>query len=120
MKFQDLQDMPNTLIETSTNKRFATKFTVLENFRPVEEFVLVFKDVETSPNFLVVKYGRDEGGNLVQRGTLEEVNEEEFKRQNKPHSDWDRTTLNEYDKKFESWRSLTVTQKLEQVEKRKL
>lgn len=112
--------MPNTLIETSTNKRFATKFTVLENFRPVEEFVLVFKDVETSPNFMVVRYGRDEGGKLVQRGTLEEVDEEEFKRQNKPHAEWDRTTLHEYDKKFEDWRSLTVSEKLEQVEKRKL
>ena len=108
--------MSRTLIEASTKKRFATKFTVLEDYRPTDEQVLVFKDSEDSPNFLVLKYTRDLDGKIVQRGTLEEVNEEEFKREHAPHADWDNTTLREYDKKFQDWRSSTLMEKLEQVE----
>ena len=107
--------MSKTLIETSTKKRFATKFMVLENHRPTEESVLVFKDSEDSPNFLVVRYERDAEGKIVQRGTLEEVNEEVFKKEHAPHAKWDDTTLSEYDKKFQDWRSSTLMQKLEQV-----
>ena len=107
--------MSKTLIEASTKKRFATKFMVLENHRPTEESVLVFKDRENSPNLIVLKYVRDEEGKIVQRGTLEEVNEEEFKTQHAPHVNWDKTTLNEYDQKFQDWRSSTLMQKLEQV-----
>ena len=107
--------MSKTLIEASTKKRFATKFMVLESHRPTEESVLVFKDTEDSPSFLVVRYGRDADGKMVQRGTLEEVNEEEFKTQHAPHVNWDKTTLNEYDQKFQDWRSSTLMQKLEQV-----
>ena len=107
--------MSSTLIEASTKKRFASLFTVLENYSPTEESVLVFKDREDSPNFLVGRYGRDADGKMVQRGTLEEVNEEEFKTQHAPHADWDKTTLSEYDKKFQDWRSSTLMQKLEQV-----
>ena len=107
--------MSKTLIEASTKKRFATKFTVLEDYRPTDEQVLVFKDSEDSPNFLVLKYTRDLDGKIVQRGTLEEVNEEEFKRQHAPHADWDNTTLREYDKKFQDWRSSTIMEKLEQA-----
>lgn len=107
--------MASTLIESSTKKRFASLFTVLEDYRPTEESVLVFKDREDSPNFLVVKYYRDEEGRMVQRGTLEEVNEEVFKREHAPHVDWDKTTLSEYDKKFQDWRSSTLMQKLEQL-----
>ena len=76
--------MSKTLIETSTKKRFATKFMVLDNHRPTEESVLVFKDSEDSPNFLVVRYERDAEGRIVQRGTLEEVNEETFKKEHAP------------------------------------
>ena len=108
--------MSKTLIEASTKKRFATKFTVLEDYRPTEESVLVFKDSEDSPNFLVVRYYRDETGKMVQRGTLEEVNEEVFKSEHAPHANWDNTTLSEYDQKFQDWRSSTLMQKLEQVE----
>ena len=108
--------MSKTLIESSTKKRFATKFTVLEDYRPTEEFVLVFKDSESSPNFIVLKYSRDAEGKIVQRGTLEEVNEEVFKREHAPHANWDNTTLREYDKKFQDWRSSTIMEKLEQVE----
>lgn len=108
--------MSKTLIEASTKKRFATKFTVLEDYRPTEESVLVFKDSEDSPNFLVVRYGRDADGKIVQRGTLEEVNEEVFKKEHAPHVNWDNTTLKEYDKKFQDWRSSSLMQKLEQVE----
>lgn len=107
--------MSKTLIEASTKKRFATKFTVLEDYRPTDEQVLVFKDSEDSPNFLVLKYTRDLDGKIVQRGTLEEVNEEEFKREHAPHADWDNTTLREYDKKFQDWRSSTIMEKLEQA-----
>jgi hypothetical protein len=108
--------MSKTLIETSTKKRFASKFMVLEDYRPTDEQVLVFKDSEDSPNFLVVRYGRDKDGKIVQRGTLEEVNEETFKSEHAPHADWDDTTLRDYDKKFQDWRSSTLMEKLEQVE----
>ena len=107
--------MASTLIEASTKKRFASLFTVLENYSPTEESVLVFKDRENSPNFLVVRYGRGSDGKMVQRGTLEEVNEEVFKAQHAPHADWDKTTLSEYDKKFQDWRSSSLMQKLEQL-----
>ena len=107
--------MAITLIEASTKKRFASLFTSLEDYRPTEERVLVFKDREDSPNFLVVRYGRDADGKMVQRGTLEEVNEETFKSEHAPHVDWDKTTLSEYDQKFQDWRSSTLMQKLEQV-----
>ena len=107
--------MASTLIEASTKKRFSSLFTVLEDYSPTEERVLVFKDQENSPNFLVLKYVRDEDGKIVQRGTLEEVNEEVFKREHAPHADWDKTTLSEYDKKFQDWRSSTLMQKLEQL-----
>ena len=110
--------MANTLIEASTKKRFASLFTSLEGYRPTEERVLVFKDREDSPNFLVVRYGRDADGKMIQRGTLEEVNEEEFKTQHAPHADWDKTTLSEYDQKFQDWRSSTLMQKLEQTEEK--
>jgi hypothetical protein len=108
--------MQKTLIESSTKKRFATKFTVLEDYRPTDEQVLVFKDSPDSPNFLVLKYTRDLDGKIVQRGDLEEVNEEVFKREHAPHADWDNTTLREYDKKFQDWRSSTIMEKLEQAE----
>ena len=107
--------MASTLIEASTKKRFASLFTTLEDYRPTEERVLVFKDREDSPNFLVLKYVRDEDGKIVQRGTLEEVNEEVFKREHAPHADWDKTTLSEYDRKFQDWRSSSLMQKLEQL-----
>jgi len=111
-----LQPMSKTLIETSTKKRFATKFMVLENHRPTEESVLVFKDSENSPNFLVIRYERDAEGKMIQRGTLEEIPEEEFKTKHAPHANWDNTSLREYDQKFQDWRSSTLMQKLEQVE----
>ena len=107
--------MASTLIEASTKKRFASLFTSLEDYRPTEERVLVFKDREDSPNFLVLKYVRDDDGKIVQRGTLEEMNEEVFKTQHAPHADWDKTTLSEYDKKFQDWRTSTLMQKLEQL-----
>ena len=107
--------MSKTLIETSTKKRFATKFMVLDNHRPTEESVLVFKDSEDSPNFLVLRYTRDLEGRIVQRGTLEEVNEETFKKEHAPHVNWDNTTLKEYDKKWQDWRSSDLMQKLEQA-----
>ena len=107
--------MASTLIEASTKKRFASLFTSLEDYRPTEERVLVFKDREDSPNFLVLKYVRDGDGKIVQRGTLEEVNEEVFKTQHAPHVDWNKTTLSEYDEKFQDWRSSTLMQKLEQL-----
>ena len=107
--------MASTLIESSTKKRFSSLFTVLEDYRPTEERVLVFKDREDSPNFLVLKYVRDDDGKIVQRGTLEEVNEEVFKTQHAPHVDWNKTTLSEYDEKFQDWRTSTLMQKLEQL-----
>lgn len=106
--------MPKTLVESSTKKRFATKFTVLEDFRPTEESVLVFKDIEGSPNFLILKYTRDPEGRVVQKGDLEEMSEEEFKTQHAPHANWDNTTLREYDKKFQDWRTSSLMEKLEQ------
>jgi len=39
-----------------------------------------------------------------------------FKREHAPHADWDNTTLREYDKKFQDWRSSTIMEKLEQAE----
>ena len=107
--------MSRTLIESSTKKRFATKFTVLEDYKPTDESVLVFKDSEDSPNFLVVRYYRDGEGKMVQKGTLEEVNEEVFKKEHAPHANWDNTTLREYDAKFQDWRSSSLMQKLEQA-----
>lgn len=107
--------MSKTLIETSTKKRFATKFMVLENHRPTDESVLVFKDTEDSPNLLVVRYTRDLDGKLTQRGTIEEMSEEKFRSEHAPHADWDNTTLKEYDKKWQDWRSSTLMEKLEQA-----
>jgi hypothetical protein len=107
--------MSKTLIETTTKKRFATKFTVLDNHRPTEECVLVFKDSEDSPNFLVVKYARDLNGRITQRGTLEEIPEEEFKAKHAPHVNWDNTSLKEYDNKWQDWRSSSLMEKLEQA-----
>ena len=107
--------MASTLIESSTKKRFSSLFTVLEDYSPTEERVLVFKDQENSPNFLVLKNFRDGDGKIVQRGTLEEVNEEVFKTQHAPHVDWNKTTLSEYDEKFQDWRTSTLMQKLEQL-----
>lgn len=112
--------MSKTLIEASTKKRFATKFTVLEDYRPTDEQVLVFKDSSDSPNFLVLRYTRDLDGKIVQRGDLEEVNEETFKTQHAPHANWDNTTLREYDAKFQDWRSSTLLDKLEQVKEDEL
>jgi len=112
--------MPKTLIESSTKKRFATKFMVLEDYRPTDEQVLVFKDSPDSPNFLVVRYTKDLNGKIVQRGTLEEVNEEKFKKEHAPHADWDHTTLREYDQKFQDWRSSTIMEKLEQEDEDEL
>jgi len=112
--------MSKTLIETSTKKRFASKFTVLEDFRPTDESLLVFKDTEDSPNFLVLRYTRDLEGRVVQRGTLEEVSEEVFKAEHAPHSSWDSTTLREYDAKWNGWRSSTIMEKLEQVDDEEL
>ena len=63
----------------------------------------------------VLLYVWDGEGKIVQRGTLEEVNEEVFKAQHAPHVDWNKTTLSEYDKKFQDWRSSTLMQKLEQL-----
>jgi len=108
--------MQRTLIENSTKKRFASRFTVLEDYRPTDEQVLVFKDSPDSPNFLVLKYSRDLDGKIVQRGDLEEVNEEVFRKEHAPHADWDNTTLREYDKKFQDWRSSTIMEKLEQAD----
>ena len=110
--------MTSTLIESSTKKRFASLFTGLEDYSPTEERVLVFKDRENSPNLIVLKYARDEEGKIVQRGTLKEVNEEEFKTQHAPHADWNKTTLSEYDEKFQDWRTSTLMQKLEQTEEK--
>ena len=107
--------MTSTLIESSTKKRFASLFTTLEDYSPTEDRVLVFKDRENSPNLIVLKYVRDEEGKIVQRGILEEVNEEVFKAQHAPHADWNKTTLSEYDEKFQDWRSSTLMQKLEQL-----
>jgi hypothetical protein len=107
--------MQKTLIESSTKSRFASKFTVLEDFRPTDESVLVFKDSADSPNLLILKYTRNSEGKIVQRGTLEEMSEDEFKSKHAPHANWDTTTLREYDKKFQDWRSSTIMEKLEQV-----
>jgi hypothetical protein len=46
------------------------------------------------------------------------MNEDEFKTQHAPHADWDKTTLSEYDQKFQDWRSSTLMQKLEQTEEK--
>ena len=107
--------MTKILIENSTKKRFASHFTVLDNFSPTNEHVLVFKDFEDSLNFTVLKYERNQEGEILQGWTLEEVNEEVFKKEHAPHADWDKTTLSEYDKKFQDWRSSTLMQKLEQL-----
>jgi ATP-dependent helicase YprA (DUF1998 family) len=107
--------MSKTLIETSTKARFATKFMVLEDHRPTEENVLVFKDSEDSSTFLVLRYTRDLEGRIVQRGTLEEVPEEEFKREHAPHAKWDNTSLREHDSKWQDWRSSSLKEKLEQL-----
>ena len=108
--------MQRTLIENSTKKRFATKFTVLEDYRPTDESVLVFKDREDSPNLIVIRYERDAEGKIIQKGTLEEMSEEAFKREHAPHVNWDNTTLKEYDQKWQDWRSSTMMEKLEQAE----
>ena len=108
--------MQRTLIESSTKKRFATKFTVLEDYRPTDESVLVFKDREDSPNLIVLRYERDAEGKIIQRGTLEEMSEEVFRKEHAPHVNWDNTTLKEYDQKWQDWRSSTMMEKLEQAE----
>ena len=112
--------MSKTLIETSTKKRFATKFMVLQDHRPTEENVLVFKDSEDSPNFIVLRYAKDLNGRISQRGDLEEISEEEFKAKHAPHANWDNTSLKEYDKKWQDWRSSTLMEKLEQADDEEL
>jgi len=107
--------MSKTLIETSTKKRFASKFRVLEDHRPTDEFVMVFKDSEDSPNLLIVRYAKDLNGRITQRGTMEEMSEEEFKTKHEPHVNWDSTTLKEYDRKWQDWRFSSLMDKLEQA-----
>lgn len=105
--------MTRTLIEASSKKRFATRFNVLENHRPTEESVLVFKETESSPNLIMVRYTRDEEGNLIQIGSLEEMTEERFREEHVPHSDWNRTSLKDYDLKHRPWRESSLLDKLE-------
>lgn len=93
---------------------------VLENHRPTEENVLVFKDSEDSPNFLVVRYSRDLEGKITQIGVIEETAEEEFKDKHAPHAKWDNTSLKEYDGKWQDWRSSSLKEKLEQVQNEEL
>lgn len=115
--------MAKTLIEESTNKRFATKFTTLEDYSPTPERVLVFKDFKDSPNFIVLKYIRTPEGLIQQVGKIEEVSEEEFKSQHAPHVSWDGTSLKEFDNKWSDWRSSSLVDKLgmeEQPKKKRL
>jgi hypothetical protein len=112
--------MTKTLIENSTKKRFASHFTVLDNFSPTNEHVLVFKDFEDSPNFTVLKYERNQEGEILQGWTLGEVNEEEFKKTHAPHANWDNTSIKEYDKKWQDWRSSNLMEKLEQAQEGEL
>lgn len=112
--------MPKTLIEVSSKKRFATRFMVLEDFRPTSESVLVFKESESSTNFLVLRYSRDPDGKIIQEGVLEEIPEEEFKSEHDPHTEWGRTTLKEYDEEKREWRTSTISERLEQAEDRDL
>jgi hypothetical protein len=113
--------MAKTLIEENTNKRFATKFTTLDNYSPTEERVLVFKDFKDSPNFIVLKYIRTPEGLIKQVGELEEVSENEFKSQHAPHVSWDGTSLKEFDNKWSDWRASSLVDKLgiEEQPKRK-
>lgn len=104
--------MAKTLIEESTNKRFATKFTTLDNYSPTEERVLVFKDFKDSPNFIVLKYIRTPDGKIKQVGELEEVSETEFKTQHAPHVNWDTTSLKDFDRKWSDWRASSLVDKL--------
>ena len=104
--------MAKTLIEESTNKRFATKFTTLDNYSPTEERVLVFKDFKESPNFIVLKYTRTPEGKIKQIGELEEVSETEFKTQQAPHTNWDTTSLKDFDNKWSDWRASSLVDKL--------
>jgi hypothetical protein len=104
--------MAKTLIEETTNKRFATKFTTLENYSPTAERVLVFKDFRDSPNFILLKYIRTPEGEIQQVGELEEVPEDEFKAQHAPHTSWDGTSLKEFDNKWSDWRASSLVDKL--------
>ena len=113
--------MAKTLIEENTNKRFATKFTTLEDYSPTSERVLVFKDFKDSPNFIVLKYIRTPEGGIKQVGDLEEVSEAEFKAQHAPHTSWDGTSIKEFDNKWSDWRASSLVDKLgiEEQPKRK-
>ena len=113
--------MAKTLIEENTNKRFATKFTTLDNYSPTEERVLVFKDFRDSPDFIVLKYIRTPEGKIQQVGELEEISETEFKTQHVPHVTWDGTSLKEFDNKWSDWRASSLVDKLalEEQPKRK-
>jgi len=104
--------MAKTLIEENTNKRFATKFTALEDYSPTAERVLVFKDFKDSPNFIVLKYIRTPEGLIQQVGELEEITETEFKSQHAPHVSWDGTSLKEFDNKWSDWRASSLVDKL--------
>lgn len=104
--------MAKTLIEENTNKRFATKFTTLEDYSPTSERVLVFKDFKDSPNFIVLKYIRTSEGLIQQVGELEEVSEAEFRAQHNPHVSWDGTSLKEFDNKWSDWRASSLVDKL--------
>jgi len=104
--------MAKTLIEENTNKRFATKFTTLDNYSPTEERVLVFKDSRDSPNFIVLKYIRTPEGKIQQVGEIEEILESEFKAQHAPHTSWDGTSLKEFDNKWSDWRASSLVDKL--------
>lgn len=111
--------MAKTLIEENTNKRFATKFTTLDNYSPTEERVLVFKDFKDSPDFIVLKYIRTPDGRIKQVGELQEVPEAEFKAQHAPHVDWDSTSLKEFDSKWSDWRASSLVDKLAMEEQPK-
>jgi hypothetical protein len=111
--------MAKTLIEENTNKRFATKFTTLEDYSPTSERVLVFKDFKDSPNFIVLKYIRTPEGKIQQVGELEEIPETEFKEQHAPHTSWDGTSLKEFDNKWSDWRASSLVDKLEMEEQPK-
>lgn len=108
--------MEKTLIEESTNKRFATRFRVLENHRPTAESILVFKEFKDSPDFLVVEYYKTPEGEIKQIGSLQCISEAEFKTKYSAHVDWDTTSLKEFDNKWSDWRSSSLVDKLNLVE----
>lgn len=82
-----------TYIESATKERFATRFLVLENNLPTDEYVVVMKLIKNDMAFLVHRYRLALNTGYEDLGTVR-MGEEKFLEEFKPHCSYKKTSLN--------------------------